>query len=122
MTTRKLRKLFKEAESVSFLARNYNVVKYRSIAIGDLEYWIPLEWVLQNLGFTPESLRSAFPDSKPKPKSYDDLGALPLERRAFAKLAGIFQKTIVVVRELGGSEDSCFYLFTVKPPRKRRAA
>jgi len=51
---------FEKTTTVMFSARPYNYVAYRSIAIGDLGWWLPLMRVLPLLGITPQMLRPVF--------------------------------------------------------------
>jgi len=51
---------FANADSVSFSARRFNFIQDRSIAFGDLGWWLPLTRVLPLIGITPQMLRPVF--------------------------------------------------------------
>ena len=51
---------FVSANEVSFSARRFNCIPYRSIAFGDLDWWLPLTRVLPLIGITPQMLRPVF--------------------------------------------------------------
>jgi hypothetical protein len=126
-----IRKAYAKAGSVNFSARNFNHIKYRSIGIGDLGWWLPLQRVLPLIGITPQMLRPVFnPQQKlvkrgkefksirvwlPKRvRTYDQLGSFPLSRESFLKLAKVLGKSIKVLREDGGTGDHN-HIFTVHP-------
>lgn len=55
-----IREQFAGASEVSFSARRFNHIPYRSIAFGDLGWWLPLTRVLPLIGITPQMLRPVF--------------------------------------------------------------
>lgn len=55
-----IREQFAGTSEVSFSARRFNHIPYRSIAFGDLGWWLPLTRVLPLIGITPQMLRPVF--------------------------------------------------------------
>jgi len=55
-----IREQFTSADEVYFSARRFNSVPNRSVAFGDLEWWLPLTRVLPLIGITPQMLRPVF--------------------------------------------------------------
>ncbi len=55
-----IKEQFEVASEVSFSARRFNHIPYRSIAFGDLGWWLPLTRVLPLIGITPQMLRPVF--------------------------------------------------------------
>jgi len=119
-----IREAFTNADSISFAARNWNVVEYRWIAFGNFD-WLPLKYVLSIVDITPQMLKPVFnPQREVVPNSnevesdaestssriawvdlpesidtYEQLGAFPGTDERFRELARIFGKTIEVWKE-----------------------
>src|SRR3989344_2509941 len=55
-----IKEQFRVAREVDFSARPFNSILYRSIAFGDLGWWLPLTRVLPLIGITPQMLRPVF--------------------------------------------------------------
>lgn len=114
-----IRKEFASANEVSFSARRFNYISYRSIAFGDFGWWFPLLRVLPLIGITPQMLRSVFSRVKevnlPEViETYEQLGGFPLSDKPFQELARILGKSVRVFRCDGRTDDHCF-LFTAHP-------
>ena len=134
---------FASANSVSFSARRFNYIQYRSITFGNLGWWLSLRRVLPLVGITPQMLRSVFnPQQKlvkrrfpfnlkwfglnkkrykvietelpERIETYEQLGSFPLSYKPFQELARILGKSVVVLREDGSSGEH-YYLFTAYP-------
>lgn len=138
-----IKEAFASANSVSFSARGFNYIQYRSVAFGDLGWWLPLTRVLPLIGITPQALRPVFNPQRKLAKrrfpfnlswfglnrdryrivkvelpehigSYKQLGNFPLTDKPFQVLARIFRKSVEVLREDGGTGYH-YPLFTVHP-------
>ncbi len=138
-----IKEQFVNTDEVSFSARRFNYIPYRSIAFGDLGWWLPLTRVLPLINITPQMLRPVF-NRQPKMvkrrfpfnlswfglnknrykivkvelpatvKSYGELGDFPLSDKPFRELARILGKSVKVWREDGGT-GSHYLLFTARP-------
>ena len=136
-----IREQFASSSEVSFSARRFNHIPYRSVAFGDLGWWLPLTRVLPLIGITPQALRPVFNPPQRKLvkrqfpfnlswfglnknrfkvelpehiESYEQLGSFPLAYQPFQEMARIFGKSVEVLREDGGTGDH-YPLFTVHP-------
>lgn len=138
-----IKEAFANVNSVSFSARPFNHIPYRSIALGDLGWWLPLRRVLPLIGITPQMLRPVFnPQLKMVKRrfpfnlswfelnknrykfvevelpanidTYEQLGDFPFADKPFQELARILGKSVEVLREDGGTGDH-HHLFTVHP-------
>lgn len=134
---------FASASLVSFSARRFNHIPYRSVAFGDIGWWLPLTRVLPLIGITPQMLRPVFnPQWKVVKRrfpfnlswfglnknryktvdvelpetieTYKELGEFPLTDKPFQELARIFGKSVEVLRE-DGSTGEHYPLFTAHP-------
>lgn len=138
-----IRGAFAKANLVQFSAKPFNSVAWRSVAFGDLGYWLPLGRVLPIVGITPQMLRSVFSPglrSVPRPfpfncgwlglnrrrfdvveqelpqeiRTYEQLGSFPLSQDRFKRLAKVLGKAIEIFRE-DGSTGEHRYVMTVHP-------
>jgi hypothetical protein len=138
-----IKEQFASSNEVSFSARRFNNIPYRSIAFGDLGWWLPLTRVLPLIGITPQTLRPVFnPQRKlvkrhfpfnlswfglnknrykivdvelpPTIEAYEQLGDFPLSVKPFQELARILGKSVKVLREDGETGDH-YLLFTAHP-------
>src|SRR3989344_7411896 len=141
-----IKEQFRVAREVDFSARPFNSILYRSIAFGDLGWWLPLTRVLPLIGITPQMLRPVFNPQRKCVKrkfpfnlslfglnknryrtvevelpetieTYEQLGNFPLSEKPFRDLAQILEKSVKVFRESGGTGDHHF-LFTAHPSRE----
>jgi hypothetical protein len=130
-----------KTDTIRFSARPFNTVIYRSIAFGELGWWLSLIRVLPLVGVTPQMLRPVFnPQTKwlklptrrkfrwfgsrkfihhlvvqtlpDEIATYHQLGGFPLSVDNFLALSKVLGKSIEVYREDGGSGEHR-YLFTV---------
>ncbi|MDO8585185.1 MAG: hypothetical protein Q7R85_03670 [bacterium] len=129
-----IKEAFAGSNLVSFSARPNNCIEYRSIAFGDLGWWLPLMRVLPLIGITPQMLRPVFSPREKRVQcescgngykivkvelleiieTYEQLGGFPIADKPFRELARIFGKSVEVLREDGGTGEH-YYLFTVHP-------
>jgi hypothetical protein len=138
-----IKEQFAGTDEVSFSARGFNHIPYRSIAFGDLGWWLPLTRVLPLIGITPQMLRPVFnPQRKvvkrhfpfnlswfglnknryksvgvelpPTIETYEQLGNFPLSDKPFRELARVLGKSVKVLREDGGTGNHSL-LFTARP-------
>ena len=139
-----IKEAFASANSVKFSARAYNYIPYRSIAFGDLGWWLPLTRVLPLVGMTPQTLRPIFDHPRQRRvrrqfpfnlgwfglnsnryktidvelpehiENYDQLGDFLLHDKPFQEMARIFGKSVEVLREDGGT-GAHYPLFTASP-------
>lgn len=138
-----IKEQFAVASEVSFSARRFNHIPYRSIAFGDLGWWLPLTRVLPLLDVAPQMLRPVFNPQRKLVKrrfpfnlswfglnknrykmvdielpatieTYEQLGNFPLSDKPFQELARILGKSVKVLREDGGTGDH-YLLFTAHP-------
>lgn len=107
---------YKSADTIRFSARRNNYVIYRSIAFGELGWWLSLTRVLPLVGVTPQMLRPVFKrfDFGEQLHSYHQLGSFPLTAEAFKKLAKVLGKSIEVLREEPDTMEH-IHLFTAHP-------
>ncbi len=138
-----IKEAFANTDSVSFSTRRFNHIPYRSIAFGDLGWWLSLTRVLPLIGITPQMLRPVF-NLQPRMvrrrfpfnlswfglnknryevvevelprriESYKQLGRFALAEEPFRKLAEILGKSVRVLREDGGTGEHR-HLFTAHP-------
>lgn len=135
-----IREAFANADSIRFAARNWNVIKYRMVAFGGLR-WLPLKYVLEVIGITPQMLRPVFNPQREWGKrrfplnlswfglnskqyewrdvelpkivdNYEQLGSFPTTKEHFQKVRKVFGKAIEVYKE-DGSTGQMTYLGTV---------
>ncbi|HBE90251.1 MAG: hypothetical protein A3E37_02330 [Candidatus Andersenbacteria bacterium RIFCSPHIGHO2_12_FULL_46_9] len=143
ITDQEIKDAFAKAPSISFSARPFNFIEWRSVSIHSLCWWIPLVRLLPLIGIQPQNLRPVF---NPQPAlvkrqfpfnlrwfglnknryktvqvelpehidTYDMLGMLPLDELRFYQLASVIGKPIEVYREDGGTGEHN-YLFTASP-------
>jgi hypothetical protein len=133
---------FAKATEVNFSARPRNNI-WRSIAFGDLGWWLPLSRVLPLVGVTQQMLRTVFNPQHEMVKrhfpfnlgwfglnkncyktikvelpavivTYDQLGYFPLDTQHFLELARVLGKSVKVMREDGGTGDH-YFLFIAHP-------
>lgn len=104
---------FRLAAVIDFSARPFNTIRYRSIAFGNLGWWIPLKRVLPLIGVTPPMLREVFHRGEPA-ETYEALGSFTLAQDNFVALAKVLGKPIRVMRQDGATGDHRL-LFTALP-------
>lgn len=138
-----IKEQFAKSNEVSFSARPFNRIPYRSIAFGNLGRWLPLMRVLPLIGITPQMLRPVFNPQRKLVKrrfpfnlswfglnkkrhklaevelpitieNYEQLGNFLLSDKPFQELARILGKSVKVWREDGKTRDH-YLLFTAYP-------
>lgn len=134
---------FANATMVRFSAKRFNFIPYRSIAFGDLGWWLPLKRVLPLIGITPQMLRPMFSPQRetvkrrfpfnlkwfgfnkqtyktievelpPMVETYEELGEVRVEGARFVQFAQILGKPVEVLREDGYSGEH-YPVFTAYP-------